>query len=203
MSIRLTTLFSACLLSACLFAQQVPNGGFESWIPTPLFSLDPEFWMTDNNQLQLSCAQDSMPYEGEWAMRVLPIPIGVGEEGRAIIEIPTDYIPPSLDFYAKWDRTATAGVGVTVTFYNGETDFYTEYWYPEELASEWVPISIQLSQIEPIMTHVVIEVGVYVGDFAAGESLTGGADTDELVLTNATTIITLKVSNPHISLANW
>ena len=169
MSIRLYTLFSACLLSACLFAQQVPNGGFESWVSTPQFSLDPEYWNTYNGQLLLSTAQDSMPYEGEWAMRVTPIPNGIGEEGIASVQIPTDFIPPSLDFYAKWDRTATASVGVTVTFYNGETDFYTEYWYPEELTSEWAPISIQLSQIEPIMTHVVIEVGVFIGDFAAGE----------------------------------
>lgn len=166
---RLFTLLTTCIVGTCLFAQQVPNGNFETWIATPFWTLDPEFWSTDNGQLVVSTVQDSMPYEGEWAMRVLPIPIGVGEEGKATVQIPTDYIPESLDFHAKWERTATAGVGVTVTFYNETEWVYSEYWWPEELSSEWIPISIELNQIEPIMTHVIIEVGVYIGDFAAGD----------------------------------
>jgi hypothetical protein len=147
----------------------VPNGSFETWINTPFFSLDPEFWSTDNGQVIVSTVQDSLPYEGEWGMRVNPIPNGLGEEGRASIQIPTTYIPSSLNFHAKWNRTATAGIGVTVTFYNGENNFYTESWYSPELTSEWTPISIPLSQIEPIMTHVIIEVWVSIGDFAPGE----------------------------------
>lgn len=192
MSTRLFTFFSACLLSACLFAQQVPNGGFESWVTTPFFSLDPEFWNTDNGQLLLSTAQDSMPYEGQWAMRVMPLPIGVGEEGRATVQIPTNYIPPSLDFHAKWDHTATASVGVTVTFYNEDNVVYWETWFPQELTSEWTPISIQLDQIEPIMTHVIIEVGVYIGDFAAGE---GWLSVDAMSFDGVTGIDDLSSSN--------
>ncbi len=166
---RLQSLCVVCAISGSVFAQQVPNGGFENWETTPLFSLDPEFWSTDNGQLIVSTVQDSLPYEGEWGMRVYPVPNGLGEEGRASIQIPTTYIPPSLNFHAKWDRTATAGLGVSVTFYNGDDNFYSETWYSPELSSEWTPISIELSQIEPIMTHVIIEVWVSIGDFAAGE----------------------------------
>ncbi len=192
---RIPSVIAAFILGASVFAQQVPNGGFETWIPTPFFSLDPEFWSTDNGQLVVSTLQDSMPYEGEWAMRVLPIPIGVGEEGRATVQIPTDYIPESLDFHAKWDRTATAGVGVTVTFYNEAEYVYSEYWWPEELSSEWTPVSIELSQIEPIMTHVIIEVGVYIGDFAAGE---GWISVDAMSFSGITGIDDL--STPSIGL---
>lgn len=83
--------------------------------------------------------------------------------------MPTTVIPPSLDFQVKYERTATCAIGVSVDFYNGDNWFYGETWYPDDLASEWTPISLELDEIEPIMTHVVIEVSVIVGDFVAGD----------------------------------
>lgn len=169
------------LLPFTAAAQVIPNGGFEYWSITNGWTEEPDGWETPNNQLIETTVKDQDAYAGEFAMRVNPYNMGIGEYGWGNIDFPIDFIPPSLDFYAKWDKTSTAAVGVDITFFNGEIPVYTSYWFAEVNQSEWSLIQIPLDQIEPVMDHVIITVYVSIGDFAAGE---GWISVDEMSFGN-------------------
>jgi hypothetical protein len=150
-------------------AQEIPNGNFESWGIYNGWTEEPTEWNTPNNQLIETTVKDLEACAGDFAMRVNPYNMGVGEYGWGNIDFPITYIPSSLDFYAKWDKTSTAAVGVDITFFNEDTPIYTTSWYAQENVSEWTLIHIPLDQIEPIMDHVTVNVYVSIGDFAPGE----------------------------------
>jgi len=188
-----TTAFLFLLLfSSSAYSQfEIPNGEFEDWT-MGTWNLNPTHWQTNNWQLTQDVFQDSAAYQGEFAMRVEAAIVELGSYGQGSIEIPTEAIPPALNFYAKWERTYTAGVGVEIAFYNADALVYQQYWTPDAEASEWVPITMPLSQIEPVMTHVIIRVQANVGDFAPGEawiavdamSVGSPNGTDELMATS-------------------
>lgn len=166
----LTFLFVFFLLTFHNFcAQEIPNGNFESWGIYNGWTEEPTGWNTPNNQLIETTVKDLDAFEGDYAMRVNPYTMGVGEYGWGNIDFPIEYIPSSLDFYAKWEKTSTAAVGVDITFYNEDTPIYTASWYADSNESDWTLINIPLDQIEPIMDHVTVNVFVSIGDFAAGE----------------------------------
>jgi hypothetical protein len=158
----------ASLLPISFLSQEITNGGFESWSITNGWTEEPDGWETPNNQLIESTVKDLDAYSGEYAMRVNPAPNGIGEEGFGWIQIPTEFIPPSLDFYAKWSRTPTASVGVEIQFFNNELQVYAANWVPQDTSSAWTYIHLPLEQIEPVMTHMVIRAYIFIGDFAPG-----------------------------------
>jgi hypothetical protein len=180
------------LLPFTVTAQVIPNGGFESWSITNGWTEEPDGWETPNNQLIESTVKDPDAYAGLYAMRVNPAPNGIGEEGFAWIEIPTDFIPPSLDFYAKWSRTLTASVGVEIQFFNNELQVYAANWVPEDTSSAWTYIHLPLEQIEPVMTHMIIRAYIFIGDFAPGS---GWISVDEMSFGNPNGLNDLDESN--------
>jgi len=168
-AMKTTVLFLSLLLSFSAYSQfEIPNANFEEWDFNG-WNFSPTGWQTNNTQLTQDVFQDSAAYEGELAMRVEATLVELGAYGEASIEIPTAAIPASLDFYAKWERTYTAAVGVEIIFYNQESVVIQSLWMPDSISSDWVPISMPLEQIEPIITHVEIKVYAAVGDFAPGE----------------------------------
>lgn len=158
-------LLLSIFLSTTLFAQ-IPNPGFESWI-VGNWQLDPEGWTTSNGQLIPSVYQDEDSYEGEFAMRVDAVEVGIGAYGQAECTFPITFIPASLDFYVKCQNESGAVI-VTISFFNEENLVYSEYWNNAGTIEEWTLVSIPLSQIEPVMTHAVIEVSAQVGDLVPG-----------------------------------
>lgn len=146
--------------------QSVPNGGFEDWILT-VWSEDPEYWVTDNSQLQTTVSKDLEAYEGAFAMRVTARPIGVGDYGEASTLFEIDAVPAALNFYAKSD-VEFGGVSVGISFFNNELELYTEYWFAAEDIPEYTFISMPLDQIGPVITHARITVSAQVGDLIAG-----------------------------------
>lgn len=156
-------------VSASLLSQTVPNGGFEEWEVTPQFSLDPVGWETDNTQLIVSTSQDMEPYQGMYAMKVEPIMNGIGEYGEASVTLDMGGLPDGLFFQAKYWRTFTAGVGVTVDFYYEEDIVHTQSWYPTDTASSWMQAQMTFPPIDIATTHAIIRVFVAIGDFAPGE----------------------------------
>lgn len=154
-------------LSSSLLAQ-IPNPGFESWV-VGNWLLDPEGWTTSNGQLLPAVIQDSEAYEGNFAMRVNAVDIGVGAIGWAECTVPIDFIPSSLDFYAK-AGTEFGGVSVTISFYNNEFLFNSFYWNSGSPIEEWTLVSIPLEQNEPVLTHAVIRVEAQVGDLVPGNA---------------------------------
>jgi len=145
---------------------QIPNPGFELWLINDPITI-PVGWSTTDNGVESAVSQDFEPYEGNLAMRVDAIPIGVGSYGVAECPVPIDYIPASLDFYAKVG-TEFGAVSVIIIFFNGENEVYTEFWNNTEPIENWTLVTIPLEQIEPVLTHAVIRVEAIVGDLAPG-----------------------------------
>jgi len=166
---RALLLTLALTISIAFIAQSIPNPSFESWSITNGWTEEPDGWNTPNNQLIETTVKDLDPYQGDFAMRVNPYNMGAGEYGWANVDFPSTVIPPSLNFYAKWEKTSTAAVGVDITFWDEDIPIYTASWFPEENQSTWTLIQIPLNQIEPIMDHVTINVFVSIGDLVAGE----------------------------------
>ena len=160
------TFFLASLLfvgaSTKSIGQTIPNGDFENWWSNT-WNYSPEGWQTHNTQLMQDVFQDSASYEGVLAMQVRPTIVTLGSEGLAWTEIDIDYIPASLDFHVKYQRTPTCGLSVEVIFYNDSVQVYSGYWWAEDTVSAWMPVHLELDQIEPIITHAVIRVGAFVG----------------------------------------
>ena len=149
-------------------AQEIPNGNFETWYFVG-WSENPEFWITNNTELNLTVAKDYDAYEGDFAMRVTAEPTGLGEYGEASTEFEITAIPAALNFYAK-SEVEFGGVGVTITFLNQGAEIYTEYWFSSEDMEEYTLVSIPLNQIEPVISHVRIAVNAQVGDLVAGDA---------------------------------
>lgn len=163
----LSILMALCATLTATAQFSIPNADFEQWEFNG-WNYTPSGWTTGNTQLTQDTYQDSLPYSGELAMRVVPVPLGVGDEGEAWVQIPTQAIPASLDFWVKYERTITAYMGVTIEFYNEETLFYSDYWQATDTLADWTYVSLPLDQIEPVMTHAVIRVQALVGDLIAG-----------------------------------
>ncbi|MFT5228161.1 MAG: hypothetical protein ACI9EV_001303 [Urechidicola sp.] len=173
-------------------AQEIPNGGFEEWEIPNTWTETPVGWPTENGQLIQNTVKDSFPNSGDWAMRVYPIPIGVGEYGHAYTDIDISNSPSVLEFHAKWEKTATAAVGVEMLFMFNEAIVFNENWFPTTNTSEWVPISIPVSLVGTEVNHVLIRVFVSIGDFAAGQ---GWISVDDMQFTEPNGIDELNSTN--------
>ena len=156
------------LMPLFAFAQSIPNGNFESWIVFIWYE-NPEFWTTDNTEIQYTVTKDSDSWEGDFAMRVTAQPSVIGEYGEASTLFEISSVPAALNFYAK-SENEFGSVGVEITFLNQENEIYTEYWYSSENMEEYTQISIPLEQIEPIITHARIRVTAQVGDLVPGSA---------------------------------
>jgi hypothetical protein len=151
-----------------LTSAQIPNSNFENW-SFGTWSLEPDGWVTPNNQLETFVVQDQNAYEGDYAMRVIALPVGVGKFGSASTTVPIDYIPASLDFYVRC-FVESGMVSVSIAFYNEEFLFNSFEWDSFVSIDEWTPVTIPMEQNEPVLTHAVISVEAFVGDFSPGEA---------------------------------
>lgn len=170
-----STLF-ALLIGLTFNAQTIPNSNFESWDFNG-WNYSPSEWTTNNTQLTQDTFQDTLTCEGNFAMEVRPTIVSLGSEGVASVVIPMTEIPASLDFKVKYWRTTTAFLSVEIVYYNGTDYIENDMWYADDTLSDWLQVSLPLSQIEPIMTHAELRVGAFVGDFAPGD---GAISVDEM-----------------------
>ncbi|MFN2430740.1 MAG: hypothetical protein ABR574_12030, partial [Cryomorphaceae bacterium] len=113
------TLFTFLVsLSIATLSAQIPNANFESWVEEDGF-LTPEDWEPLIVNDVSSVTQDLDSYEGIYAMQVEALKTGVGSSGNASTTVDIDFIPASLDFYAK-ASSEFGFVSVEITFYNQE-----------------------------------------------------------------------------------
>lgn len=158
-----------------LFTQIIPNADFENWESSLIFTYDPINWITDNQEVAPArVVPDSLAYSNDLAMRVIAQPDVLGMHGEAYTIIPVfnQYIE-QLTFYAKWEKTPTANLGVRVEFYTGnQSQVYVVEWTPTVDTSEWTLISMNLLTVlpeVPPINEIKIRVIADVGDFAPGE----------------------------------
>jgi len=162
----LTTLLF--LLGALSLIAQIPNAGFENWSFNG-WNYVPDDWETDNTQLQEPVTQDLDAYQGDYAMRVTAVPYALGKIGEASVSFPNEVVPPSLDFWVK-SSVENGYVEVRIEFWNEDNLVYFEQWFNTEQISEWTFVSMELEQIEPILTDANIQVTSLVGDLVSGDA---------------------------------
>jgi len=162
----LFTILLCTFLYTNIQSQEIPNGGFENWTPSPTLNVNPLNWSTDNLGLTAPVYPDSSAYSGELCMSLLPDAnaLGIGD-AMSSVTIDIAYIPAALDFYARWELFA-GEAGVSITFFNGAVEVITDSWVASSAgsSSDWQLIQIPLEQIEPIITHCVITCYAVVED---------------------------------------
>lgn len=162
----LTTL--CFLLAAFSLSAQIPNAGFENWSFNG-WNYVPDEWETDNSELQEPVTQDLEPYQGEYAMKVTAVPYELGMIGEARVSFPNEAIPPSLNFWVK-SAVENGYVEVRIEFWNEDNLIYFEQWFNTGQIPEWTFVSMELEQIEPVLTDAKIHVTALVGDLVAGNA---------------------------------
>jgi len=155
--------------SEILSGQQIPNAGFEQWELANTWTETPVGWQTQNGQLIQNTVRDSLPNSGDWAMRVYPIPDAIGAFGYAKTIVEIAQLPSSLEFYAKWQKTSTAGVYVELRFINAGAVVFVDTWNFATDSADWTQVNIPISNDQTPVTQIEIIAAVQIGDFAAGE----------------------------------
>jgi len=155
----------------------IPNSGFENWHVPDTSSIEvPDGWVTTGSGV----TKDEDSYEGVYSMKIETVMYE--EFARTAIDL--DAVPPALGFYIK-SYTEMGVVGVQIVFYNGEEQVHVQDWNTSGAHIEWTPVTIELEQIEPVITHAVIRVWAEVGDFAPGMA---EIQIDEMGFTEATSV---------------
>lgn len=163
------TLFTLPILALTALSafSQIPNANFEEWVLSEFYE-EPVGWTTDNSESAQTVFRDDEAYEGNYAMRVVAQPIGVGSYGEAKTTVAMDALPTSLDFYVRTMQENGTGLA-GLTFYAGEEIVGNNFWFGTETVEDWTLVSIPFVQNSQI-THVDIMVMAEVGDFAPGEA---------------------------------
>ena len=157
-------LLSAFLLlcNAALLSQTIPNGDMEEWETVGGWYEIPSYWSTLDNQVITHTEKDSAACEGNFALKVKPL-LGIETTmGTARIEFLEEFVPAQLSFCVKTniesDEFFTDTCRVVISFWNTGVFVYSEEWTNTESINEWTYQTIELNQIEPIITSCSIEV---------------------------------------------
>lgn len=136
----------------------VPNGDFEIWDYYNTWTLDPEYWVTGNFQLSSNTYPDSSAYQGDLAMYVEPFHWVTAVPGLAMNTFDANYIPETFEFAVKCHIEGEDSVKVNVQFWNNNIKQYEEKWFSTSSIEEWEYVTLNLDNIEPVITHCIIEV---------------------------------------------
>ena len=148
-------------------SQIIPNSNFEVWTQF-IWTLEPDGWETDNQEVFASVTQDLDAYEGDYAMKVAALQTGIGGFGEARTTFPVESIPNSLNFYVK-TACSFGSVSVTARFFNtDDNEVYSATWSTNDSIANWTPISLELVPSQLVVTHARIEVRSDVGDLLPG-----------------------------------
>ncbi len=167
------TTFFVLILANHTKAQTIPNGNFETWDLYNSWTLEPEFWVTSNNQLMTPVMQDSSAFEGNLAMRVNVLS---GFEG-AIVETASvlmsiSEIPSLLNFMVKANvpmGDPADNVAVTVSFTYEDAIVLTQTWTSLSPIADWLPVFMQFEGNNIEVQEVIITVSAgYNGPLGGG-----------------------------------
>lgn len=130
MNIKIALIGCLILVFQQIKGQEIPNGNFEVWDLYNTWTLEPEFWSTQNNQLYTPVTQDTLAHEGNFAMRVHVLPgFEGGVQEIAHISFPISYLPYSMTYWVKAsvpDGNDLENVTVTASFYHLGQEVYTD-----------------------------------------------------------------------------
>lgn len=164
----------------------VPNGDFEVWDLYNTWTLEPQYWETSNNQLIFSTMPDSNAYEGDLAMKIVPLQ---GFEGAvpqsASVLFPVEEIPSTLNFAVKAhvaDEDPNDQVSIRIQFLNEDAVVSTDTWTSFESIDEWEEVVFELSTSELPFEEVVITVQAGYSNGLGGGSIDTWISVDAMSL---------------------
>jgi hypothetical protein len=155
-------------LASVLFSLQslaqpaIPNGNFETWGLYNTWTLEPEFWTTDNSQLMDPIRPDSASFEGDLAMRVTPLK---GFEGavqtRASTVITTNTAPAALHFAVKCNvnnDNPDDNVAIQIDYLADGVQLLNTAWGQYTSIPNWTEITYELPPIDVPFNEIKITV---------------------------------------------
>ncbi len=165
---------------------EVPNGNFEVWDLYNTWTLEPQYWETPNNQLIYSTMPDSNAFEGDLAMKIVPLQ---GFEGAipqaASVLFSVQEIPATLNFAVKAhvaDENPNDQVSVRIQFMFEDAVVSTDTWISFESIDEWDEIVFELSTSELPVDQAVITVQAGYTDGLGGGSIDTWISVDAMSL---------------------
>ena len=165
---------------------EVPNGNFEFWDLYNTWTLEPQYWDTPNNQLIYSTMPDSNAFEGDLAMKIVPLQGFEGAVPQSVsVYISTQEIPTTLNFAVKAhvaDENPNDRVSVRIQFLNQEAIVLTDTWTSFESIDEWEEIVFELSTSELIFDAIEIKVQAGYTDGLSGGSIDTWISVDAMSL---------------------
>jgi len=98
-NILLSFLLCGCILVSMTYAQ-IPNAGFEDWETDPDGNYNPVGWQTTNSYPIVNVEPSSPGYQGNYAIKVKTIDIGITFPGVAYIETAYNFNQRPTKFFA-------------------------------------------------------------------------------------------------------
>jgi hypothetical protein len=156
---RTPFLLSILLSTSVLFAQQIPNAGFENWSMVGDVE-EPDGWTTNNYPGFITVEKSTDSYSGEYAMYV--INNGISFEGPLPGTASTNFTPTEnanlLSFHVKVDSISGTG-GVRILVFGIAEGVYDEIgsWQSSEIIPEYAYIEVET---EPFMDYEEIRITI-------------------------------------------
>lgn len=140
-------LFVTAALTTTVKGQLVPNAGFENWHNVGGWFDNPDDWTTNNTQLLGDFVErDSMPYQGDWGMKIKPhdtVP------GLAYITFPLIAHPVSVQVFVKSQVTSGDTNLINVIVYSNDSVRDVGNWINVNAIPNWIPVNIPITQSTP------------------------------------------------------
>ncbi|MBL0315778.1 MAG: T9SS type A sorting domain-containing protein [Flavobacteriales bacterium] len=197
MNIKIALIGCIILLFQQIKGQEIPNGNFEVWDLYNTWTLEPEYWSTQNNQLTTPVTQDTLAHEGDFAMRVQVLPgFEGGVQEIAYISFPIAFMPYSMNYWVKAsvpDGNDLENVTVTASFYYLGQEVYTDMDVMYDSITTWEQRVMIFPPIDVAVDEIRILVSAGFVTPLGGGSWDTWISIDEMAFSNE-----VSVSNTNI-----
>jgi len=140
-------------LTIQIYAQTIPNAGFENWTNIGGWYNNPDDWETNN--AQLSCSEvnkDSNSYQGNFAAQILTL----GCAGWAQIQFPLTTHPLNLYCYVGTNLIGTDTVSIKIELMNNGNIVDNGLWINTTNIDSFTLITISIAQNASVIDSAII-----------------------------------------------
>ena len=147
------------LLSAIFFAffvhvkgQNIPNYSFENWINIGGWFDNPEFWMTNNNQIMVPVVKDTNAFDGNYAVELNTIGIRPYVRSKFVFHAH----PLLIEAFVKSNIISGDSVDIHIMIYAGGNLVDSGRWTNTTSINGWTLQQIPVSMNNPFTDSLEI-----------------------------------------------
>ena len=134
-------------------AQTIPNHGFENWNWNYIWFENPTNWITNNNQVLTQVVKDTIPFQGNYAIKVSSYGFC-----KSIFEFPNH--PISLNMYIKTEFIEIDTVSIDVFIYSDGNIVDSGSWLNTNISpvTNWTMTTIPITQNTALLDSIEIQI---------------------------------------------